>query len=122
MDHLKTAKLIALGRLLFGLGAMVAPARMVPTPTGERFPGSTLVLLRIFGVRDAVLGGGTLRALSDPEPDTRWVAVGALADSGDVLVALASRRHTGLLSTMGTVAVALPAAALGWTSFRNLRP
>src|SRR4051812_43373833 len=56
------AKGIAAGRLLYGLGCMVAPRQMMG-PAGQRAEGQLIWLTRAFGVRDFVLGGATLRAL-----------------------------------------------------------
>ena len=61
------------------------------------------------------------QALRDDPPDTRWVAVSAAADSADIATAAAFRDELGVGGLIATLALAVPAAALGWKSVAGLR-
>ena len=68
---------------------------------------------RLFGVRDLVLGVGTLRA----EGDARklWLQAGIVCDAADAAASLLGRRN-GTLSTfsgVGTAVIALAAVGMG---------
>ena len=78
MDDLLIARLIAAGRVLFGALCVGAPKLLLRRDAAST-PGPAVWMLRAFGVRDVALGAGTLSALRDDPPDTRWVAVSAAA-------------------------------------------
>lgn len=117
-DH-TLAKLIGAGRVAFGLGCLVAPRLMTRTSpiNGD---GPLVWMVRIFGVRDLVLGAGALQSLSSSNPDLSWVRMGAIADSLDVVTALVFRNELGPTSLATTLAVAGPAAAGGWKATLGL--
>jgi hypothetical protein len=78
-------------------------------------------MIRAFGIRDVVLGGGALVALNSDEGAPQWVMAGAIADSSDIAAAVAFRDELGTRSLVATLALAVPAAALGWKSALSLR-
>jgi hypothetical protein len=120
MDDLLIARLIAAGRVLFGALCVGAPKLLLRRDAAST-PGPAVWMLRAFGVRDVALGAGTLSALRDDPPDTRWVAVSAAADSADIATAAAFRDELGVGGLIATLALAVPAAALGWKSVAGLR-
>ena len=116
------AKAIAAGRVLYGLGCLFAPKTFVG-PAGKRAEGQLVWLVRAFGVRDLVLGAGTLAALGadDEAAAIRWVEVGAAADSLDVANALAFHKELDRTGVAATLALAVPASVGGWLAARGLR-
>ncbi|MFN8051743.1 MAG: hypothetical protein U0Q22_09920 [Acidimicrobiales bacterium] len=120
MDDLLIARLVAAGRVLFGIACLAVP-RQILRQWGKDAPPAMLWWIRAFGVRDAVLGAGALVTLNGDEPDTSWVMAGAIADTGDAIVAAVFREELGPAFTIPTFAVAGPAAALGWKAAIGLR-
>jgi hypothetical protein len=103
-------RLIALGRITFGLGLMAAPtagARMFLGGDAKR--PTVRFMSRIFGSRDLALGVVLLQALRDDRPESarRALLLGAGCDTWDAVAALRGRE----LSIFGRVVV----AALGST-------
>ena len=120
MDDRLLARLIAAGRVLFGAGCLFAPKLMFATPA-KAASGPMVWMLRAFGIRDIVLGAGALQSLQSPDPDPTWVAFGALADTADVVSALVTRDELGPSSLAATLAIAVPAALIGWKATIGLR-
>jgi len=118
-DDSTLAKLIGGGRVAFGVGCLLAP-RLVTRTTPIPGDGPLVWMVRIFGVRDLVLGAGALQSMSSPNPDVSWVRMGAIADSLDVVTALVFRKELGPSSLATTLAVAGPAAAGGWKATLGL--
>lgn len=115
------AKGIAAGRVLYGLGCIAAP-RVVMGPAGARAEGQMVWMARAFGVRDLVLGTGTYLALDARGADAvRWVELSALADTLDVVNAVAFRKELDRTGRIGVLALAVPAAVGGWFAGRRLR-
>jgi hypothetical protein len=115
------AKGIAVGRVLYGLGCMVAPRTMMG-PAGERAEGQMISLTRAFGVRDLVLGGGTFAALGSGSSDAiRWVELSAAADTLDVVNAVVFGKELDRLGKAATFGLAVPASVGGWWAARGLR-
>jgi len=86
---------------------------------GADSPGSRW-LLRMLGLRDIVLGLGTIIAASERRGGAGWVSMGAVADAGDGVFALLIR---GLpLRTRAFVLPAGVSAALQWRIARALAP
>lgn len=121
MDDRFIAKQIAIGRIIFGLMMLVAP-RLVLRRSAPDAPGPAVWIGRIFGIRDVALGAGTLSALSADDPGAaRWVAVSAAADVADAATAVGWRNELGREGMIGTLALAIPAAALGLKALGGLR-
>ena len=117
--EVRIAQLIAAGRVLYGAACMAAP-RTVMGPAGARAEGQMVWLGRAFGVRDLVLGAGTLVALTgDREAATRWVSASAAADALDVANAAVFRRELDRTGVIGVLALAVPATLGGaWAASR----
>lgn len=124
MDDRTVARGVAVGRIAFGLLMLLAP-RVLTRRTGDRTdpPVPYVWWLRAFGIRDTVLGAGAYLALDagDDDAAARWVQMGALADSADAATAVVYGRDLGRRGQLTTLAVAVPAAVLGWRSLRGLR-
>lgn len=121
MTPLRAAQVVALGRVAYGLACMAAP-RAATGPAGQRAEGPMVWLARTLGVRDLVLGAGTLAALAaDPRRGAGWVAAGAAADALDVANAVAFRRELDTAGLVGVGVLAVPATAAGVWAARALR-
>ena len=120
MDDLLIARVIAAGRVLFGTLCLTVP-KIAFGPIGRDASGPMTFLIRLFGIRDLVLGAGALVALNDEEPDPRWVQFGAIADTADAVAAVAFREDLGRVSTAATLGLAIPASLLGWKSAFGLK-
>jgi len=119
MNDLSLARSIAVGRILFGTLMLFVP-RTVLSRVAEDGPGPLVWMARAFGIRDIVLGAGALRSLSEPEPDSSWVRMGAVADTSDIVAAVVWRKELGPMGTASTLALAVPAAAGGWKAASGL--
>lgn len=120
MDPRSLARSIAIGRVAFGALMLFVPNVLLARAASER-PGPLVWMARAFGIRDMVLGLGALQSLQEPEPDPTWVRMGALADSSDAVAAVLWRRELGVAGTLGTLSLAVPAAAAGWSAAGSLR-
>jgi hypothetical protein len=103
----------AAGRLLFGVGAMLAPRAvgelLVGPAAREPVPRT---LMGNFGTRDAILGAGLLHALASDGPRRPWLAAGLAADVLDTVVQLrewkelpADKRLPGVVFAAGAAVV-----------------
>lgn len=77
------ARALALGRCAIGTSLVVAPRTIGALWLGDSAGPGGIPLLRALGVRDVVLGLGTLDALDTEGPAQTWVAAGASADAVD---------------------------------------
>ena len=100
-----------MGWLRAGVGAflVVAPAAFLRLSGREAPSGVSILLLRTIGIRDLVLGAGTLSASRRGSPDEarRWSAAGLASDSLDVLVGVAAGRSIGRRESAGAAGAAL---------------
>jgi len=120
MDDRLIARLVAAGRVLFGIACLAAP-RQILRQVGKDAPPQVIWWIRAFGIRDTVLGAGALVSLNRDDPDTTWVAAGAAADTADAVVTVICREELGPSFVVPTLAIAGPAAALGWKATLGLR-
>jgi hypothetical protein len=116
MDERTLARSIAGGRVAFGLAMLLVPRPLLRRAAGGELPGSLVWLARSFGIRDLVLGAGALVELADPEPESRWVTAGAVADTCDIAAAVVWRDELGPAGLAATLALAVPAAVGGWVA------
>src|SRR3954454_18445310 len=99
---------------------MGAPKKMMG-PGAKDAEGVLVWMVRTFGVRDVVLGAGTLKAVSDGGPAARlWVQVSAAADTLDVGNALVFRSELDRMSKAASLGLAVPAALGGWWASTRL--
>jgi hypothetical protein len=111
---------LAAGRVAIGAGLWLAPERTAKALGFDSLDSRALMLGRIAGTRDLVLGAWQLSSLGDPAALRRVSAAAAIADAGDTVtfaLGLAGdERRAGLRG----FAVALPAAAAGaWLATRT---
>jgi hypothetical protein len=114
------ARLVAAGRVGFGIALMLTPERLTTPWLGSDAarPG-TRVATRGLGARDMALGAGTLAAGGTDLQ--RWVAAGILADAADLLATLAAGNSLPRAGRLLVGAVASGGAALGVLALAGLR-
>jgi len=113
------AKYYGGGRIGIGLLLLLFPGRVLQGMLGGReavTPGVKL-LSRMLGVRDAILGAGTLAAasaVSSNGGDVRsWLRYSAVADAADAAAMVLAYRHLPKRKRFAMVALALSGAATG---------
>ena len=103
---------LAVGRVLVGIGFLVAPEPLSRgwIGKGAARKGGTRLMTRAVGARDLAMGLGALTA---NEPSLRgWAAAGAVSDTADLIATLAADDipNTGRLAVAG---IAAASAAVG---------
>ena len=114
MGWLRTAVGIAL------IAAPGVPMRLA----GQREPtGTDLLLMRTIGIRDLVVGLGTVAAARSREVRDvgRWTAAALASDSLDVAASLASCRSIGKRDSVGAALLALVFVGGDLHAWRSLR-
>lgn len=96
-------------RALVGVALVVAPEAPMRLAGSEEPTGASVLLMRTIGIRDLVLGLGTVVAARSAEAGdvARWNSAALASDSLDTVVSLASFRSIGKRD-------AWVAAALAW--------
>ncbi len=120
MNPALTARLIAAGRVGFGVGLVLVPARLAgPWLGGDAGAAGTQVAVRGLGARDVALGAG---ALVVPESELRpWVAAAIVADLTDLVVTVAAGDALPRAGRVLVGAVASAGVAFGATALAGLR-
>jgi hypothetical protein len=99
-----------MGWLRTAVGALLIAAPGMPMRmAGQEEPtGASLLLMRTIGIRDLVLGLGTVAAArSEPSQDVRrWTAVTTASDSLDTVASLVSFRAIGKRDSLTAAALA----------------
>ena len=121
MDHRALLRMLSAGRIAVGSALLAAPRTAARGWVGEGAgaPG-VAVLTRALGIRDLVLGAGTLRALEAGDPVRSWAQLGAACDAVDLAATVLAVRHIGVRRALPVVAVAGTAAAIGWTATEHV--
>jgi hypothetical protein len=93
---------------------MVAPGLTLRSWLGKDTSAGAKALGRAFGIRDALLGVGTLQALDRDDRVKEWLVGGVLADATDFTATLLARkslkkRHVALLGLTSGGATAIGA-------------
>jgi hypothetical protein len=103
---------VAALRCLVGAGLIGAPGLAGATPASA---DGRAVLIRTIGIRDVVVGAGTLAALRrDPRSAGLWAATGLASDIADVVLAIGSFRQLGARGTFIAALAPIPfIAAVG---------
>ena len=117
MDVERLAKGLAINRMSFGVGLILAPG-LYRTWIGSAASEDTAKLLaRALGARDLVLGAGGLLALRDGDAERarRWFAAQGATDAVDLIATLAAGRGVPLparifAATMAAGSTAIAAA------------
>lgn len=116
-----TARLVAAGRIGFGVALILVPER-VTAPWLGRDAGraGTRVVSRGLGARDLALGAG---ALAVAEAQLRpWVAAAIVADAADLVSTVVAGDSLPLSGRVLVSAVASGGAVLGAIALAGLRP
>lgn len=106
MDARTLGRIVAASRIGLGMGLVVAPGLAGRLWLG-RSDTPTRVALTALGVRDVVIGVGSLVSVEGGGARP-WLVAGATADATDGLVTFAARRD---LRAPGSTLVAIVAAA-----------
>jgi hypothetical protein len=109
-------------RVAVGVALVAAPGTLLKGSIGEGPPGSMLMLARTVGIRDVVIGAGTISALRSGETADirRWIAVGLTSDMLDAVVGVTGRRLVGWRGALLATGVTLPVIAAGLWSLSHL--
>jgi hypothetical protein len=120
MNTALTARLVAAGRVGFGVTLILAPERLTAPWLGkDAGRAGTKVVSRGLGARDLALGAGAL-AVSDAQLRP-WVAAGIVADAADLTATLAVGDSLPLAGRVIVGAVASAGIALGVVALAGLR-
>ena len=115
MDIERLAKGLAINRMSFGVGLILAPGLYARTWIGSAAGEDTAKLLaRALGARDLVLGAGGLLALreGDAERARRWFAAQGATDAVDLLATLAAGRGVPLPARISAATMAAGSTAI----------
>jgi hypothetical protein len=83
---------LSYGRIALGVGLMVAPALVGRTYLGREASRPVVrFLLRVFGIRDLVVGALQLAAKGDKEATRKVIVAGIACDAVDALAAYAAK-------------------------------
>jgi hypothetical protein len=95
-------------RTAVGVALIAAPKAPMRISGREEPTGASVLLMRTIGVRDLVLGLGTVAAArADDAPSVRsWTSAALASDSMDTLISLASIRSIGRRDAIGAALLA----------------
>jgi hypothetical protein len=96
-------------RTSVGIALMVAPGAPMRLAGTESPTSAALLLMRTIGIRDLVLGLGTVSASrsNDQSDARRWVKTTLASDALDTVVSLAALRSIGRRDSLFAAALAL---------------
>jgi hypothetical protein len=96
-------------RTSVGVALIVAPGATMRITGGEPPTGATLLLMRTIGIRDLVLGLGTLASHRSgaSEDSRRWLVATTASDALDTVASLAAGRTIGRRDSIGAAGLAL---------------
>jgi hypothetical protein len=114
-----TARLVAAGRIGFGVALILTPGRVTSPWLGrDARRAGTRVLSRGLGARDLALGLGALVVSEDQLRP--WLAAGIVADTADLVATLAAGDSLPLAGRALVAAVASGGAILGTSALVGL--
>ena len=117
MNERDLAKSYAGGRIGIGILLLLFPRRMVKGLWGADAAGSPAVMFftRLVGVRDAILGAGTIAALQGEGTAAvrPWMSYGAAADAVDAGATLLAYKHLPKRKRFALLGMAAGGAATG---------
>src|SRR5262245_29493485 len=116
-DPRTIAILLARGRVVFGLVALVLPGVLTRVMFRSN-SGQLRALMRMVGVRDIALGVGAITNLKEETQDAEWVSMGALSDGGDAIALLLAPNTW--FNRLFTTLFSASAAAIGFECARRL--
>jgi hypothetical protein len=110
-------------RAAVGVALIAAPAAPMRLSGREEPTGAGVLLMRTIGIRDLVLGLGTVaaaRSVGDPGDARRWTVAALASDSLDTAVSLASFRSIGKRDSRAAAVLALVFACADVEALRRL--
>ncbi len=109
-------------RTAVGAGLVVGPGPTLRLSRRESATPASILLLRTIGIRDVVLGSGTVAAArsGDPVEVRRWTMVALSSDSLDVVASLVAARAIGRREALGATAAAVLFVALDLLALRAI--
>lgn len=114
-NDVRGVKALGLARLGVGVALIAAP-RFI----GRNDDQSFQLLLRTIGVRDAVIGAGTVVS-GPPSATALWGGVALASDTLDVLVGAASISRVGVSGGLVAALAPVPFVAAGVWALRRAR-
>jgi len=124
MEARTAIRAIALARAAFGAALTLRTESLVRVMVKDAEPtGSLFLFARTVGIRDLVIGLGTLAASFDGESTDdlrRWTRVSLASDAIDTVSGMASARHVGVVGSIQATAASAPFVAGGWWALRWL--
>ncbi len=106
------ARLIAAGRVVFGIALVARPEQVSKGWLGgDAATAGAKVAVRGLGIRDLILGMITLHTLNHPQVGPRWVATCAVGDTVDLVATVLDRDELPTRGVIGTAALAGGTAA-----------
>ena len=119
-DGQQAAQSLAVLRIGAGVGAWLMP-NLAARIMGMQPGGSLAFILRLFGVREIIMGVGYLAA--SPDDRDNWLRMGIVADAADAVAAAAAVRRRAVPARTGVpmTLTALGAVAAGAASGQNRR-
>jgi hypothetical protein len=96
-------------RTTVGVALIAAPAAPMRLAGAQSPTGTAVLLMRTIGIRDLVLGLGTVRAArsTDEFDARRWVKATLTSDALDTVVSLAAMRSIGRRDSLFAAGLAL---------------
>jgi hypothetical protein len=96
-------------RTTVGVALIAAPAAPMRLAGAQSPTGTAVLLVRTIGIRDLVLGLGTVRAArsTDESDARRWVKATLTSDALDTVVSLAAMRSIGRRDSLFAAGLAL---------------
>lgn len=122
IDHRYLARLVGMARIVIGVAFILSPARAargwIGAPATEQ---GGKVAVRALGIRDLVIGVGTVQAASSGDPALRrWVVSGGLCDMTDAAATVMAYRSLPKRSRALSLVVAAAGAALAFAARDHL--
>lgn len=113
--------IVAALRALVGVSIITLAKRALAWSNKGEANGSAVLSLRIVGVRDLLIGLGTLAAAGDERQLVRWSAVGCANDIADSVIAGGAADLVGKGTAAATAAGSIPFVAAEVWAFSRLR-
>ena len=109
-------------RIAVGLTLTVAPRSVLRMQTADDPSGPFVLMTRTVGIRDLVVGLGSLSAVRSNSRDDvrRWIVVGLLSDLFDIAAAASSAPSIGKRGALIAALVPLPVVAADIRALRLL--
>ena len=104
------ARVVGYLRAAVGVGLIIAPKAITRLQADKSAAGASVLLVRTIGIRDLLLGAGTVavaHAAGGAEV-RRWVTVGLLSDTLDIVAGAVSESQAGRKGALTAAVVPIP--------------